>query len=216
MLFYVGVVAPALNLVILLSNVYSYFRGDTMADGLSNQVDATNLYRRAEVERRIARGILDGRDESELCELLGLPGRDVKGIVNRLAQRVQNESAEIARIHAIKQTGALMALYLDAEKQWQETKDPRYAEQMRGSLSDIRKIWGVDAPQRIALGGSLNVSGGVLGGVLGGLDDRTLDFLDRLLEGGNPGTGQDGEGIPSLEGLCEVGLPVPVDRGEAH
>ncbi len=180
-------------------------------DSLDRVVDATSLYRRAEVERRIARGILDGRDEVELCDLLGLPTGDIRDIVNRLAERVKVESVEIARIQAIKQTGALMSLYLSAQVQGELMKDPRYAEQMRGALRDIRDIWGVDAAKRVNLGGTLNVKGGVLGGILGGLDDRTLDFLESLFAGGNGGASPDGEGIPSLEGLREVGESVPVD-----
>ena len=184
--------------------------------GKDHRIDTVDLYRRAEVERRVARGILDGKDEAELCEMLGLPNREVNGIATKLAQRVQSDAVEIARIQAIKQTTALTALYMDAQKLWSETNDPRYAEQMRGALSDIRKIWGVDAPQRIALGGNLNVKGGVLGGILGGLDDRTLDFLESIFERGNGGGGSDGEGLPSLEGLCQAGFSVPLGGGEAH
>lgn len=178
-------------------------------------VDTTDLFRRAEVEKRIARGILDGKDELELSDLLGMPRRDVVDIVSRLAARVQAEGPEIARIHAIKQTGMLQALYLEAQIQWSESHDPRYAEQMRGALSDIRKIWGVEAPQRIALGAVVAGTGGVLGGILGDVDDSTLEMLAGLFERGDVGAGSDGEGIPSLEGHGEVGLAVPVGGGEA-
>lgn len=178
-------------------------------------VDVTSLYRRAEVEKRIARGILDGKDEDQLSDLLGMPRRDVVDIASRLAARVQAEGPEIARIHAIKQTGALQALYLSAQSEWEKTKDPRYAEQMRGALSDIRKIWGVEAPQRIALGAVVAGTGGVLGGILGQLDDSALEMLAGIFERSDTGPGVDGEGLPALEGLREVGLAVPVDRGEA-
>lgn len=180
------------------------------------KVDTVGLYRRAEIERQIARGILEGKDESEMCNILGMPSGDVNDILTKLADRAQREAVEIARLHAIRQTGQLTVLYLDAEKKWTETGDPRYAEQMRGALADIRKIWGVDAPQRIALGGTLNVKGGVLGGILGGLDDRTLEMLEGIFEGCNAGGSPDGEGLPSPAGLCETGLPVPVDTGETH
>jgi hypothetical protein len=176
-------------------------------------MDVGEMYRRAEVERRVSRGVLDGHDEGELSEMLGLPSRDVKGIMNRLAARAQAEGVEIARIHAIRQTGQLVALYLRAETEWESTKDPRYAEQMRGCLSDIRKIWGVEAPQRIALGGALNVKGGVLGGILGSLGDRELELLESIFEGGNGGGRADGAGIPALEGVCEAGEPLSLDRG---
>jgi hypothetical protein len=178
-------------------------------------IDVSSMYRRAEQERLVSRGVLDGHDESELSEMLGLPSRDVKGIMNRLAARAQAEGVEIARIHAIRQTGQLVALYLRAETEWEATKDPRYAEQMRGCLSDIRKIWGVEAPQRIALGGTLNVKGGVLGGILGNLGDRELELLESIFEGSNGGGRPDGAGIPALEGVCEVSESIPVDRGGA-
>ena len=161
------------------------------------EIDTTDLYRRADIERRIARGVMDGLTEKELAEVIGLPSREVGSIVGLLTARIQGEANEIARIHAIKQTGQLSALYLSAEEEWDKTKDPRYAEQMRGSLSDIRKIWGVEAPQRIALGGSLNMKGGVLGGILGGLDDRTLNALADIFDGSNAGAGTDGEGVPA-------------------
>lgn len=167
--------------------------------------EVSRYYKRAEAEKRAARFIMDGKDEAEISELLGLPNREVTGIVEKLAERVQGEAVQIAKIHAIKQTAGLMSLYMEAQVQWDRTKDPRYAEVMRGVLSDVRKIWGVDAPQRIALGGSLNISGGILGGILGGLDDRTLDALEGLFEGRDIGSGEDGEGLPSLEGLCETG-----------
>jgi len=181
------------------------------SEALAAQVDTTSLYRRAEVERRIARGILDGKDEKELCDLLGLPRRDVNDVVTRLADRVQSDSVEIARIHAIKQTGMLTALYMDSEKQWQKTNDPRYAEVMRGALADTRKIWGVEAPQRIALGGTLNVKRGVLGGILGNLDDRALEALDAVFTECDSGRSDDGESLPSLEGPCETGGSVSLD-----
>ncbi|HUV04655.1 MAG TPA: hypothetical protein VMX94_06060 [Armatimonadota bacterium] len=177
--------------------------------------DPSNLYRRGEVEKRIARGVLDGKDESELSDLLGMPKRDVTDIVSRLARRVAQESPEIARIHAIKQTGMLQALYLEAQTEWGKTHDPRYAEQMRGALSDIRKIWGVEAPQRIALGAVVAGTGGVLGGILGDVDDATLEMLAGIFERGNAGAGADGEGVPALEGNGEISLAVPVDRREA-
>ena len=183
---------------------------------LVKQVDVTNLYRRAEVERRIARGIVDGRDEAELCDMLGLPSDDVTDIVNRLSVRVQAEAVEIARVQAIKQTGALTSLYMEAERRWRATGDPRYAEQMRGALADIRKIWGVDAPQRVALGGTLNVRGGVLGGILAGIDEGTLRLLSGIFEGSDGGSGSDGAGVSEVKGLCEVGGAVPLDRGEPH
>ena len=178
-------------------------------------VDTTDLFRRAEVEKRIARGVLDGKDEVELSDLLGMPRRDVVDIVSRLAARVQAEGPEIARIHAIKQTGMLQALYLEAQTQWVGTHDPRYAEQMRGALSDIRKIWGVEAPQRIALGAVIAGTGGVLGGILGEVDDDTLEMLAGLFERCDVGAGVDGEGLPAFEGHGEVGLAIPLGGGEA-
>jgi hypothetical protein len=172
--------------------------------------DVSELYRRAEAEKRAARFVMDGKDEREISELLGLTDRNVVGILEKLCARVQSESVEIAKVHAIKQTTALMGLYLEAQEMWTKTKDPRYAQEMRGALGDVRKIWGVDAPQRIALGGSLNVSGGILGGILGGLDDRTLDALEGLFEGRDEGTSVDGEGLPALEGLCEISGSIPL------
>ena len=183
--------------------------------GKGMAVDTGSLYRRAAVEKRIARGILDGKDESELSDLLGMPTRDVTDIVSRLARRVAQESPEIARIHAIKQTGMLQTLYLEAQGEWVRTHDPRYAEQMRGALSDIRKIWGVEAPQRIALGAVVAGTGGVLGGILGEVDDATLEMLAGIFERGNAGAGSDGEGVPSLEGHGSVGLSIPLGGGEA-
>lgn len=178
--------------------------------------DAAELYRRADLERRIARGVLDGADESEVASMVGLPDRQVHGVLSKLAERAAAESVEISRIHAIRQTVLLTELYKSASEQWEKTSDPRYAEQMRGSLSDIRKIWGVEAAQRIQLGGTLNVRAGVLGGILGGMDDATLELLEKCFTECDGGRGSDGEGLPALEGPREVGGSVSLGGGSSH
>jgi hypothetical protein len=181
-------------------------------------MESLSIFRRAELERRIAAGISDGASEEELSELVGLPRRSVEGVIECLTARVQSEAGEIARIHAIRQTGQLTALYSDALREWESTRDPRYAEIMRGVLADVRKIWGVEAPQRLLLGVGEVSEGGVLGGILGRLSESELEVLDGIFRVGecDEGAGEDGACLPSSEGVCEVGESFCVGRGSTH
>lgn len=170
----------------------------------SKVVDPIEIYRRADAERAIARGVLDGMSEDALAASLGLSVNGVVSVLNKLSRRVVAESGDLARGLAIKQSICLEQLYLSAESMWNETKDPRYATEMRGAMADIRKIWGVDAVQRVSLTATVTNTG-VMGGILGGLDERSLGFLEQVLGGCESGAGADGEGVPALEGLREAG-----------
>jgi hypothetical protein len=145
-------------------------------------IDATDLYRRVELEKVLWSGRMDGLDESALAELVGLPGRDVAGIMESLLSRVQTDNAMMARVWAIRQTIALWAeVYSEAAIQWRGSHDPRYAEIMRGALKDIRDIWGVDSAKRLVVEGNVRV--GVMHGVLGGLNAEELRMLEGIFGG---------------------------------
>ena len=175
-------------------------------------IDSTSLYRRAELERRMARGLVDGKDECELAEFLGIPTDDVSSIVNQLADRVRFEGAAMARIWAVKQTGALFSLYLELEKMFVETKDPRYSTEMRGALKDIRDIHGVDSVKRVHLSGSVDTGGkGVLGGIIGQLSVEELEQVAGLFERVESIGCGEGDSLPSLEEVRSTGIVVPLD-----
>ncbi len=160
-------------------------------------IDTVSLYRRAAIERQLSLGATDGLTESELAELVGLPGGEVRGIMESLLHRVQQDSVAISRTWAIRQTAELWGLYLRNEEQFKETNDPRYSAEARGCLEAIRKIWGVESPQRMQIAQYIKVDRGVMGGILGSLSDEELTVIEGIFRRNNLGTGSDGEGLPS-------------------
>ena len=194
------------SLYFFLGKVYSV---EVMGDKI---IDSASLYRRAELERRLARGIVDGKNEYELSDMLGMPSSDVTSVIGRLADRVRTETAGIARIWAVKQTGALFALYLSLEKLFVETADPRYSTEMRGALKDIRDIHGVDSAKRVHLSGAVDVGKGVLGGIIGQLSEGELEQLAGIFEGVDGFGCGDGSSLSSSEEVQSVGIDVPLDR----
>jgi hypothetical protein len=180
--------------------------------------DISSIYRRAELEKLMWESRLDGLTDDEIASLIGLPSGRVKSTLGRMLANLQNEAGVIAKSWAIRQTMALWAeIYTPAAQMWLETKDTRYAEVMRGALSDIRKIWGVDAPQRIQ---HKHLHAGVIHSDLGKCSREELELLARLFpdddvevcaddendgdsftEGFDCGENQTGVGIPELQGL---------------
>jgi len=184
-------------------------------------VDGSNVYKRAAVEKLMWEARLENASDDEIASLVGLPIAGVRRSLTVMYNRVATEGAILARTWAVRQTMLLWTdVYEVAGAQWKLTKDPRYAAVMRGALADIRKIWGVDAPQRVM---HAHIHTGVINTELGRCTIEELELLRRLCagsdgecaidgeyssevaSGGDVGVGPFGSGLPEVSGLLPVG-----------
>jgi len=166
---------------------------------------AVDMYKQAELEKTLWESRLEGMSDDQLASMVGLPTGVVSRTLGKMLQKVQTDAASISRAWALRQTMALWTeIYSVAAEEWLKTRDPRYAEVMRGALADIRKIWGVDAPQRAIHG---HVVAGVIHTKLGGLSKDELEYLSQIFPTGGDDAGSytDGSGIQELAGVCEDG-----------
>jgi len=157
--------------------------------------DITSLYRRGHLEKVMWERRLEGLSDDEIASLVGLPAGEVRKSLERMLVRVQTDADVLARSWAIRQTMALWGeVYGVAAQEWLVTKDPRYAEVMRGALSDIRAIWGVDKAKRVL---HAHAVAGVIHTDLGRLTKDELEMLSRIFPAG-----------------CEDGVALGLDSGE--
>lgn len=170
-------------------------------------VDGSNVYKRADVEKLMWESRLSSKTDDEIASLVGLPVSGVRRALTVMYNRVATEGGLLARAWAVRQTVCLWEdVYVVAGKEWTLTKDPRYAAVMRGALADIRKIWGVDAPQRV---NHAHIHTGVINTELGRCSIAELELLQRLCGSGDGdvafgcdgGDGPFGVGVPALSGL---------------
>ena len=173
--------------------------------------DVVSLYRRAELEKLMWESRLDGMGDDEIASLVGLPTGRVRYSLTKMLTNVQTEGGLLSRAWAIRQTMVLWAeVYSIAAEEWLSTRDPRYAEVMRGALADIRKIWGVDAPQRIQ---HKHLTVGIVHTELGRMSKDELELLAKLFpeeqdqsaEGLDAGEDSACSCIPELQGLLPSG-----------
>ena len=121
---------------------------------------------------------LDGLSDSVIAGIVGIRSGRVRRSLERMLSTVHAESSMIAREWAVRETMCLwVEVYTVAALQWRECKDPRYAEVMRGALADIRRIWGVDAPQRLAVA---HFDGGIVNSELVDLSKDQLEILAAM------------------------------------
>jgi hypothetical protein len=167
------------------------------------------IFKRAETEVRMWDARMKDMSDVEISDLVGLSVGVVRSSLASMLRRISSEGNLIARSWAVRETVLLFQdIYSPAEVLWRESGDPRYAELMRGALSDIRKIWGVDAPQRVQ---TLSVHVGVMDSELGRLSVDELRMLRGMFPGDSGGCdgGVDpsGSGLPELPGLLSVSNP---------
>ncbi|OYV99461.1 MAG: hypothetical protein B7Z62_00225 [Deltaproteobacteria bacterium 37-65-8] len=172
-------------------------------------VDGSNVYKRAEVEKLMWEARLGDASDEEIASLVGLPVSGVRRALTVMYNRVATDGSLLARTWAVRQTMLLWSeVYEEAGRQWVLTKDPRYAAVMRGALADIRKIWGVDAPQRV---NHAHIHTGVIHTELGRCTVEELELLRRLCGDGEVAGGCDsgedrfGDGLPPIPGLLPPG-----------
>jgi hypothetical protein len=171
-------------------------------------VDTVSLYRRGHLEKVMWERRLDGLTDDQIASLVGLPCGEVRKTLEKMLVRVQTDGELLARSWAVKQTMALWTeVYQVAADEWLLTKDPRYAEVMRGALKDIRDIWGVDKAKRVL---HAHAVAGVIHTDLGRFSKDELEMLARLFPAGEgnpvpPGldAGEDSDGVV-IPGLSEL------------
>jgi predicted transcriptional regulator len=123
-----------------------------------------------------------GAGQQEIGEAIGLTRSAVSKMLHRTEKRLAELLKDRGEQIKAKQTVYLETLYREAMLAWHESKkdaeseknitsdkgnstettrrsqtgDPRYLDQARGALADIRKIWALDTPPQ-GLGGGTNV-----------------------------------------------------------
>ena len=122
-----------------------------------------------------------GWSQPQIARDLGISQAAVSKILKRIETRQLREWAETLERHKVKQTLRLEHLFAEAIRAWHESKadttrrrqrqtesdhggasvaeiivenqhgDPRYLDEARKALADHRKLWGLDAPQKVDL-----------------------------------------------------------------
>jgi len=122
-----------------------------------------------------------GWSQLQIARDLGISQAAVSKILKRIEIRQLREWAETLERHKVKQALRLEHLFAEAIRAWHDSKadmtrrrqrrtesgqggasvaeiivenqhgDPRYLDEARKSLADYRKLWGLDAPQKVDL-----------------------------------------------------------------
>lgn len=132
-------------------------------------------------EARVLELGLEGRTQHQIAEALEISQPAVSKIARRVEERLLADLAYKVERHRARQTLRLEHIYGQAIQAWQDSKqegvrrrqrktdregssstvaelisenshgDPRYLDEARKALTDLRKVWGVDAPERVSI-----------------------------------------------------------------
>lgn len=156
-------------------------------------------------ELRVLEAVLAGHSQAQTAAALGISQPAVSKIVRRLEERLLADLAVAVERQRARHTMRLEHLYAESMRAWTASQqdgvrkrqrksdgtgggatiaelvsenrhgDPRYLEEARKALSDLRMIWGVNAPDRVA------VQATPFAGLSDGAIDALLDQQARLL-----------------------------------
>jgi predicted transcriptional regulator len=126
-----------------------------------------------------------GWSQHQIAADLGISQAAVSKILKRVELRLLRELSETVDRQKVRQTVRLEHVFAEAMRAWTESKadrtrrrqrksesgagaslaeltvenshgDPRYLGEARQALADVRKLWGLDAPQKVDLRASQN------------------------------------------------------------
>jgi hypothetical protein len=125
--------------------------------------------------------MLEGRSQHQIAAALGISQPAVSKILRRVEERLLADVAWKVERQRARHTVRLEFIYGEALHAWQASKletlrrrqrkteggtggatiaeivsenrdgDPRYLDEARKALADLRKLWGVDAPERMSI-----------------------------------------------------------------
>ena len=132
-------------------------------------------------ERQVMDYILEGHSQTAIASRLGISQPAVSKIVRRIEERLLSDVAWRIERQRARHSLRLEFLYAEAVRAWRASQedglrkrqrkteaagggatvaeivsenrhgDPRYLDEARKTLADLRTIWGVDAPDRVAV-----------------------------------------------------------------
>ena len=132
-------------------------------------------------EAQVLEHVLEGRTQQHIADALGISQPAVSKIVRRVEDRLLADLADKADRQRARQTLRLDYIYAEAMAAWQDSKqealrrrqrktehdggestvaelvsenrhgDPRFLDEARKALADLRKLWGIDAPERVSI-----------------------------------------------------------------
>ena len=132
-------------------------------------------------EGHVLEQMLEGRSQHEIAVSLGISQPAVCKILQRLETRMLSDAALKIERQRVRHTAQLQFLYREAVAAWKKSQadavrrrqqkregraatgslaeivsenrhgDPRYLEQARKTLEDLRAVWGLDAPERLSI-----------------------------------------------------------------
>lgn len=87
---------------------------------------------------------------TRIADALGIDVSTVSRMLRRVDTRYLETMREAVALLKSEQSSRLEYLYSQAIAAWERTGDSRMLEQARQALADIRRVWGVDAPTKVA------------------------------------------------------------------
>jgi predicted transcriptional regulator len=140
-------------------------------------------------ERRALELAVQGSSQHQIASDLGISQAAVSKLLTRVEARVLRDLAETLERQKARHTLRLEHLYSEAMRAWTDSQadatrrrqrksrggrgeatvaeivtenqhgDPRYLDEARKMLADLRKLWGLDAPQKVDLRAARNPYG---------------------------------------------------------
>ncbi len=173
-----------------------------------------------ERERRVLQLVVVGRTQHQIAAEVGVSQPAVSKILKRVEERLLAELAPMVDRWRVRQTLRLDHLYAESVTAWEASKqdamrrrqrkadgpgggtvaelvsenrhgDPRFLELARKTLADLRELWAINPPDRVAIAGSFaTLSDAQLEAELARQEEvfRRLDLTvgDRVIVSGAP------------------------------
>jgi predicted transcriptional regulator len=102
-----------------------------------------------EREKQALKYLLQGWTETKIAEKLKISQPAVSKILARIRARTLEDVDALQEQIRADHTLMLANQYAEAMAGWAKTKDAKFLTEARSTLADLRKLWGVDAPESI-------------------------------------------------------------------